>query len=228
MTPRTWRGLAAIGRSLPPGVRVVVIRGKARRSRPGSTCGCSVAKPWRARTPLPEPRGPGLRGLDRLPARRDSAGSATPRSCRWPRCTGTRSGPEFQLALACDLRVLADDARLSMREPTLGLVPDLLGTKPLVDMVGLPRALELCLTGRSVAAAGGTRSCGSPSWWSRSASSTRAVGDLVAAILAAGPDTARATKELLARAPGHTAGAAGGRRAAGAGARSSANPLTSR
>ena len=39
-----------------------------------------------------------------------------------------------------------------MREPTLGLVPDLLGTKPLVDIAGLPRALELCLTGRSVAA----------------------------------------------------------------------------
>ena len=31
-----------------------------------------------------------------------------------------------------------------------------------------------------------------------------AVGDLVAAILALDPDTARATKELLAQAPGHT------------------------
>src|SRR5262249_57077009 len=28
MTPATWRGLAAIGRSLPPGVRAVVIRGE--------------------------------------------------------------------------------------------------------------------------------------------------------------------------------------------------------
>src|SRR5215813_12295211 len=94
MTPGMWHGLAAIGRSLPPGVRVVVVRGE----------------------------GPAI-------------------------------GAGFQLALACDLRVLADDARLSMREPTLGLVPDLLGTKPLVDIAGLPRALELCLTGRSVAAA---------------------------------------------------------------------------
>ena len=30
----------------------------------------------------------------------------------------------FQLALACDLRVLADDALLCMKEPALGLVPD--------------------------------------------------------------------------------------------------------
>ena len=65
---------------------------------------------------------------------------------------GHAIGAGFQLALACDLRILADDARLSMREPTLGLVPDLLGTKPLVNIAGLPRALELCLTGRSVAA----------------------------------------------------------------------------
>ena len=116
---------------------------------------------------------------------------------------GHAIGAGFQLALACDLRVLADDARLSMREPTLGLVPDLLGTKPLVDIVGLPRALELCLTGRSVAAEE-ARALGSPSWWSRSAELDATVGDLVAAILALDPGTARATKELLAQAPGHT------------------------
>ena len=36
-----------------------------------------------------------------------------------------------------------------MKEPALGLVPDLTGTKPLVDLVGLPRAIELCLTART-------------------------------------------------------------------------------
>ena len=63
---------------------------------------------------------------------------------------GHAIGGGFQLALSCDLRVLADDARLCMKEPALGLVPDLTGTKPLVDIVGLPRAIELCLTARTV------------------------------------------------------------------------------
>jgi enoyl-CoA hydratase/carnithine racemase len=40
-----------------------------------------------------------------------------------------------------------------MRESLLGLVPDLTGTKPLVELVGYSRALEICATGRSVGAA---------------------------------------------------------------------------
>ena len=65
---------------------------------------------------------------------------------------GAAVGAGFQLALACDLRVLADDARFCMQEPLLGLVPDLTGTKPLVDLVGYSRALEICATTRWVAA----------------------------------------------------------------------------
>ena len=66
-------------------------------------------------------------------------------------------GAGFQLALACDLRVAADDARFCMREPALGLVPDLAGTKPLVELVGYARALEMCATARWVAAAEAAR-----------------------------------------------------------------------
>jgi enoyl-CoA hydratase/carnithine racemase len=39
-----------------------------------------------------------------------------------------------------------------MAEVTLGLVPDLGGTKRLVELVGYSRAASLCLTGRRVAA----------------------------------------------------------------------------
>jgi enoyl-CoA hydratase/carnithine racemase len=66
---------------------------------------------------------------------------------------GYAIGAGFQLALACDLRVLASDAQFSMAEVTLGLVPDLGGTKRLVELVGYARAMELCLTGRRVGAA---------------------------------------------------------------------------
>ena len=65
---------------------------------------------------------------------------------------GYAIGAGFQLALACDLRVVADDAWFCMKEPALGLVPDLAGTKPLVELVGYSRALEICATARMVGA----------------------------------------------------------------------------
>lgn len=63
---------------------------------------------------------------------------------------GHAIGAGLQLALACDFRVLADDARLRVGEPGLGLVPDLGGTKRMHSLVGYSRAMELCLTGRTV------------------------------------------------------------------------------
>jgi enoyl-CoA hydratase/carnithine racemase len=60
--------------------------------------------------------------------------------------TGNAIGAGFQLALAADLRVLSDDAVLVMAEARLGLVPDLGGTRRLVEIVGYPQALEICAT----------------------------------------------------------------------------------
>lgn len=65
---------------------------------------------------------------------------------------GHAIGAGFQLALACDMRVLTTDATLRMAETSLGLVPDLGGTLPLVRAVGYSRAADICLTGREVAA----------------------------------------------------------------------------
>jgi enoyl-CoA hydratase/carnithine racemase len=48
--------------------------------------------------------------------------------------------------------VVADDVAFAMRETSLGLVPDLAGTSPLVRAVGYARALEICATGRFVGA----------------------------------------------------------------------------
>jgi len=65
---------------------------------------------------------------------------------------GHAVGAGFQLALACDLRVVAHDVQFAMLEPSLGLVPDLGGTQPLVQAVGYSRALELCVSGRRLGA----------------------------------------------------------------------------
>ena len=66
---------------------------------------------------------------------------------------GHAVGAGFQLALACDIRIVTDDAQFTMAEPALGLVPDLGGTQVLVDLIGYSRALEICATGRRVGAA---------------------------------------------------------------------------
>ncbi len=66
---------------------------------------------------------------------------------------GHAVGAGFQLSLACDIRIAADDAQFSMAEVSLGLVPDLGGTKRLVELVGYSRAAEICLTARRVDAA---------------------------------------------------------------------------
>ena len=65
---------------------------------------------------------------------------------------GHAIGAGFQLALACDLRIVADDVQFCMAETTLGIVPDLGGTYPLVHAVGYARAVDICLSGRRVGA----------------------------------------------------------------------------
>ena len=56
----------------------------------------------------------------------------------------------LELALACDIRVAAEDARLGLPETKLGLVPMGGGTQRLARLVGKGRALEMILTGEPV------------------------------------------------------------------------------
>ena len=48
---------------------------------------------------------------------------------------GNCLGGGLQIALGADIRVVADDVLFCMAEPSLGIVPDLGGTKRLVDLV---------------------------------------------------------------------------------------------
>jgi enoyl-CoA hydratase/carnithine racemase len=109
---------------------------------------------------------------------------------------GHAVGAGFQLALACDLRVVAEDAQFTMAEPTLGLVPDLAGTQPLVDAVGYARALEICATGRRFGAAEAERA-GLANLVVPVEDLETATDDLVAALLSTNRDAVTATKRLL-------------------------------
>jgi enoyl-CoA hydratase/carnithine racemase len=65
---------------------------------------------------------------------------------------GVCLGGALELALACDLRVLSEDAFVGLPETRLGLVPDVGGSSRLPQVVGLGRAKELILTGRVIGA----------------------------------------------------------------------------
>ena len=56
----------------------------------------------------------------------------------------------LELALACDIRVASEDARLGLPETKLGLVPMGGGTQRLARLVGRGKALEMILTGEAV------------------------------------------------------------------------------
>jgi enoyl-CoA hydratase len=56
----------------------------------------------------------------------------------------------LELALACDVRVAAEDARLGLPETKLGLIPMGGGTQRLARLVGRGKALEMILTGEPV------------------------------------------------------------------------------
>ncbi len=70
---------------------------------------------------------------------------------------GACLGGALELALACDLRVLSEDAFVGLPETRLGLVPDLGGSSRLPQVVGVGRAKELILTGRVIGAADAER-----------------------------------------------------------------------
>ncbi|OEU96859.1 enoyl-CoA hydratase/isomerase family protein [Streptomyces oceani] len=198
-SPAMWRALEEAGRQLPGDVRVVVLRGEG--------VSFSAGLDRKAFTPEGFEDEPSFLDMAGWPAEDlDPVIAAYQRAFTWWRRSdlisiaavqGHAIGAGFQLALACDLRVCADDVQFAMREPGLGLVPDLTGTKPLVELLGYARALEICATGRFVQAAEAERS-GLANLVVPVAELEGAVSDLTAAVLAAPRGAVIETKALLA------------------------------
>ena len=59
-------------------------------------------------------------------------------------------GGGLEMALACDMRVAAEDAKLGLTEVRRGLIPGAGGTQRLPRVVGTAKALEICMTGDNV------------------------------------------------------------------------------
>jgi enoyl-CoA hydratase/carnithine racemase len=198
-TPAMWRGLGRIGEELPETVRVVVVKGA------GQSFSAGLDRTLMDPTTAPE----GVESVGDLFALSDDEMSATievyqrgftflrdPRFISIAAVHGHAVGAGFQLALSCDLRVVADDALFCMKESALGLVPDLTGTKPLVESVGYARALEICATARMVGAAEAV-DIGLALTAVPAEELDATVADLVAALTAALPGAVSETKALL-------------------------------
>jgi enoyl-CoA hydratase/carnithine racemase len=197
-SPALWRALTEAGRLLPGTVRVVVLRGE------GASFSAGLDR--QAFTPEGFDGEPSFPDLARGPEQElDATVAEYQQAFTWWRRTdlitvaavqGHAIGAGFQLALACDLRVCADDAQFAMRETSLGLVPDLTGTGPLVGLVGYGRALEICVTGRFVHADEAER-IGLANVVVPAAELDGTVDDLVAALLAPPRAAVNETKALL-------------------------------
>lgn len=66
---------------------------------------------------------------------------------------GYAFGGGLELALACDIRIASDDARLGLTEIDLAIIPGGGGTQRLPRLVGRGKALEMILTGARLGAA---------------------------------------------------------------------------
>jgi enoyl-CoA hydratase len=56
-------------------------------------------------------------------------------------------GTGLLMSLACDIRIAAEGARLGLSEVRLGFIPASGGTQRMARLVGIPKALEICLSG---------------------------------------------------------------------------------
>src|SRR5882672_5519554 len=65
---------------------------------------------------------------------------------------GAAFGGGFELALACDLRLCANDAMFGLVEVRLGIIPGAGGTQRLARVAGVAVAKDLILTGRRITA----------------------------------------------------------------------------
>lgn len=121
-----------------PEVRAIVIRGAGERA---FVAGADI-KEFPSLREAPPAEGGSARGIQKVGLLIDRMRTPTIAAIH-----GFCLGGGLELAMACDLRVAADDAQLGQPEIKLGLIPGGGGTQRLPRLVGHGRALLLNMTG---------------------------------------------------------------------------------
>lgn len=109
---------------------------------------------------------------------------------------GSALGGGLELALACDLLVVAEDVRLGLTETRLGLFAAGGGLLRLPARVGETRALEMTLTGEPIGAAAAS-ACGLVSRVTTAGGALEGALELAGAIAANAPLAVVASKQLI-------------------------------
>lgn len=155
LLPETWQALARIGQDLTEDgtVKVVVVRGEGPSFCSGidrqaladgalTPFGFTGDEADRDRTEYAEKDIVAAQATSRWLIEGDFVSIAAVR--------GFAFGAGAQIALACDMRIVGDDAQWALPEVQIGLFPEMSAVAVLPGIVGYDRALELALTGRKI------------------------------------------------------------------------------
>jgi enoyl-CoA hydratase len=123
------------------GTRAIVLRGGGERA---FVAGADI-KEFPSLRETPPTEGGSARGIQKVGARMDEARTPFVAAIQ-----GYCLGGGLELAMACDVRVAADNAQLGQPEIKLGLIPGGGGTQRLPRLVGQGRALLLNMSGEFV------------------------------------------------------------------------------
>ena len=131
-------------------VRAIVLRGEGEKA---FVAGADITEFPAMREQIEEAAETGsARGIQKLAARMDAGRTPVIAAIH-----GYCLGGGLELAMACDIRIAAEDAQLGQPEIKLGLIPGGGGTQRLPRLVGQGRALLLNLSGDPISGHAGLR-----------------------------------------------------------------------
>ena len=206
-TPAMWLHMAKLGEQIMAieDLRVLVVDGPGRSFSAGIDIGAFIGGASGSDT-TPSEEESGAASMDSIAAvGRLQSGFAWLEEAPFltvAKVQGHALGAGMQLALACDIRIVADNCSMGLLETRWGLMPDLGGTVWLPRLVGPAKALELMVTADRLSAPE-LLALGIVNQVAPLAELDTAVDAFVARVVAQPPIAVRGAKAAMRRGLGH-------------------------